>query len=83
MNIAVDIDDTITNTYEYMLPLIAINYNLDLKKLWSNKPSYKELSKTLPNYDDFIKNNYHVLANIVSVKEDAIEVLKKLRYYST
>ena len=35
MNIAVDIDDTITNTYEYMLPLIAINYNLDLKKLWS------------------------------------------------
>ncbi len=79
MNIAVDIDDTITNTYEYMLPLIAINYNLDLKKLWSNKPSYKELSKTLPNYDDFIKNNYHVLANIVSVKEDAIEVLKKLR----
>ena len=79
MNIAIDIDDTITDTYEYMLPLIAINYNLDIKKLWSNKPSYKELSKTLPNYQDFIQNNYHILANIVPVKEGAIKVLKKLR----
>ena len=79
MNIAIDIDDTITDTYEYMLPLVAINYNLDIKKLWSNKPSYKELYKTLPNYEEFVQNNYHILANIVPVKEDAIKVLKKLR----
>ncbi len=79
MVIAVDVDDTITNTYEYMLPLVAINYNLDLKKLWDNKPSYKELSKTLPNYKDFIQKNLHILANIVTVKKDAIKVLKRLR----
>ncbi len=79
LNIAIDIDDTITDTYESMMPLVAINYDLDLKKLWANKPSYKELSKTLPNFDEFIQNNYHILANIVSVKEDAIKVLKKLR----
>ena len=79
MNIAVDVDDTITDTYEYILPLVAVNYNLDLKKLWSNKPSYKELYNMLPDYDKFIKRNYHVLANIVPVKEDAIKVLKKLR----
>ena len=79
MNIAIDIDDTITDTYEYMLPLVAINYNLDLKKLWSNKPSYKELSKSLPSYKSFVKNNFHVLANVVSIKEDAIKILKKLR----
>ena len=79
MNIAIDIDDTLTDTYEYMLPLVAINYNLDIKKLWANKPSYKDMSKTLPNYGDFVRNNYHILANIVPIKEDAIKVLKKLR----
>ena len=79
MNIAVDIDDTITDTYEYLLPLVAINYNIDIKKLWANKPAPKELYKTLPNFADFIQNNYHILANIVPVKEDAIKVLKKLR----
>ncbi len=78
MNIAVDIDDTITNTYETLLPLIAIHYNLDLKKLWKTLPSYKELSK-LPDYDKFIKDHYHILANIVDVKKDAIEVLRQLR----
>ena len=78
MNIAIDIDDTITNTYETLLPLIAIHYNLDLKKLWKTLPSYKELSK-LPDYKKFIKNHYHILANIVDVKKDAVEVLKQLR----
>lgn len=79
MNIAIDIDDTITNTYEYMLPLIAVHYNIDLKQLWKEKPSYKKMKKEFPEFDKFIKENFHILANIVSVKEDAIEVLKKLR----
>ena len=43
MNIAIDIDDTITNTYETMVPMIALFYNKDLNKLLHNKPSYKEL----------------------------------------
>lgn len=79
MNIAVDIDDTITDTYEHMLPLIAVHYNIDLKQLWKDHPSYKEMKKNLPDFENFVKSNFHILANIVSVKEGAIEVLKKLR----
>ena len=79
MNIAIDIDDTITNTYEYMLPLIAVYYNVDLKKLWKDKPTYKEMKKIFPNFEEFIKDNFHILANIVTIKDNAIEILKKLR----
>ena len=31
MNIGIDIDDTITYTYETMLPIIAIKYKVDME----------------------------------------------------
>ena len=63
MNIAIDIDDTITNTYETMVPMIALFYNKDLNKLLHNKPSYKELY-SLPNFSHFAKTHYEIFKKI-------------------
>ena len=51
MNIGIDIDDTITNTYSVLLPMIAIKYGMDINKMLSQRPTYNFLNKTLPNYD--------------------------------
>ena len=43
MNIGVDIDDTITNTYETLLTIISMKYGLNHKKLISKKLKYEEV----------------------------------------
>ena len=48
MNIGIDIDDTITNTYETLIPMIAIKYGMNLNKILNFKPSYKILLLLLP-----------------------------------
>ena len=41
MNIGIDIDDTMTCTYETIIPIIAIKYKKNLDKLLNQKYSYK------------------------------------------
>ncbi len=79
MNIGIDIDDTITHTYETLLPMVAVRYGMNLKKLRMQSPSYKMLRKTLPNYDRFASENYPSMAKIVPLREGVIDVLSKLR----
>ncbi len=79
LRIGIDIDDTITDTYPTFLSLISVYYNKDYNKLLKNKPTYKELHRTLPDYDKFIENCFHVMVRIVPLKEHVIEVLNKLR----
>ena len=78
MNIAIDIDDTITNTYETMVPMIALFYNKDLNKLLHNKPSYKELY-SLPNFSHFAKTHYEIVASIAPLKNGVIDILSTLK----
>ena len=49
MNIGIDIDDTITETYSTIIPMVAVKYDLDLGDLIRTKPSYKTLEKSLVN----------------------------------
>lgn len=79
MNIGIDIDDTITHTYETLLPMVAVKYGMNLKKLFNQKPSYTMLRSILPNYDDFAFESFPVVAKIVPLREGVIEVLRKLR----
>lgn len=79
MNIGIDIDDTITETYSTIIPMVAIKYGLDLNELLRTRPSYKTLHKSLVNYDRFIADYFPVMAKIVPLKKDVIEVLNKLR----
>ena len=43
MNIGIDIDDTITDTYETLIPMVAISYGINIDKFMKKLPSYKEL----------------------------------------
>ena len=79
MNIGIDIDDTITETYSTIIPMVAVKYGLDYNELLKTKPSYKTLHKSLINYDRFIAEYFPTMAKIVPLKKDVIEVLNKLR----
>ena len=79
MNIGIDIDDTITHTYETLLPMVAIKYGMNLKKLQLQKPSYAMLRNMLPNYETFASESLPVVAKIVPLRDGVIDVLTKLR----
>lgn len=79
MNIGIDIDDTITYTYETLLPMVAVRYGMNLNKLFNQKPSYAMLKNILPNYDVFASENFPSVAKVVPLREGVIEVLTKLR----
>lgn len=79
LNIGIDIDDTITCTYQTLLPMLAVEYGLNINKLFKQKPTYKMLSKIIPNYDLFVKNKFSTMAKIVPLRDGVVEVLKKLR----
>ncbi len=78
MNIAIDIDDTITNTYETMVPMIALFYDKDLNKLLHNKPSYKELY-ALPRFKEFSDQCYETIASIAPLKNGVVDILQRLK----
>jgi len=78
VNIAIDIDDTITYTYETLIPMIASYYGLNLKKMMDEKPNYGALNNALKDYDKFKKNYYGKMAKMVKVKSKAVEVINKL-----
>ncbi len=79
MNIGIDIDDTITYTYETLLPIVSLKYGMNIQKLVSQKPSYKMLHSTLPDYDRFAIENFSRMAKIAPLREDVVEVLQKLK----
>lgn len=79
MNIGIDIDDTITNTYSVLLPMIAIKYGMDINKMLSQRPTYNFLNKTLPNYDLIKPDIFPAMAKIVPLKEGVVEILNKLK----
>jgi len=79
MKIGIDIDDTITNTYEILVKIIAEKYNLDANEILERKPDYDELRNSLPNFDTVKKVISSTAAPIVPLKEDVVEVLTKLK----
>jgi len=79
MNIGIDIDDTIVNTYERLLQLICMRYNMDFNKLISKRLPYKEIYKSLENFDVIKKDLFPIMAKSVELKENVKEVLEKLK----
>ena len=43
MNIGIDIDDTITDTFDYLMPYIAEYFDVDIEYLKNNNISYSNL----------------------------------------
>ena len=82
MNIGIDIDDTITNTYETLIPMIAIKYGMNLNKILEFKPNYKMFYNMIPELEKDKKTRMDIftsMAKIVPLKEEVLDVLNRLR----
>ena len=78
MRIGIDIDDTITNSMETILPSICEYYNLDYEKEIKQKHSY-HYYHTLDNFSDYAKKHYDNLLCNVPLKDDANYYINKLK----
>lgn len=80
MRIGIDVDDTITNTYEYVVDEISKFYKVDKDELLSRNLTYDEFfnSEEFPNYSIFAEERYEKCISNVGVKKDAIKYISKL-----
>ena len=79
MRIGIDIDDTITYTYEMLLPMVAVRYGISLSKLYEELPTYKKLNATLPDYAHFASESLPVAAKLTPIRDGALETITKLK----
>lgn len=80
LNIGIDIDDTITYTFDYLMPFLAEYFNLDLEYLKENNISYTSLPDDIKDREvEFGKIYYDDAILKVPVREDAIYFINKLK----
>ena len=86
MNIGIDIDDTISNTYETLLPYLENYIKNILKKEFNNQESkidyYKIQNRyglTLEEENNFWINYYTEIMEKVIPKKSSVEVIRKLK----
>ena len=77
MKIGIDIDDTICNTIEEMLPYICDKYNLNYELEKNKGYSYYEYLN-LPNFNLFAKNNLPYILSNAKLKKEASYYINKL-----
>lgn len=81
MKIAIDIDDTITNTYDVLIGEIAHYYNLDedlIRGLGLSYYDFTDNKEMFPDYNDFAVNNFERILYNVPLKENVLDTLNKL-----
>lgn len=79
MRVGIDIDDTICNTFEYILPYACEFYKLNYEKLKKEPISYSYFTK---NYDDFYvfaKEFYCKIVPNIPLNKGVIKYLKKIK----
>lgn len=79
MNIGIDIDDTVTCTYETLLNLIAVRYGMNFDKIFAKRPTYDKFDELFPNYRSFVKENFPIMARMIPLREHVVETLTKLQ----
>lgn len=79
MNIGIDIDDTMTDSYETIVPMIGIAYGMNIEKILKTAPTYNAFKKTLANYEEFVAKNFPTMATVAPLKKDVVNVIKKLK----
>lgn len=80
MRLGIDVDDTITNSWESLMPHYATCFDVPLKELQQSKPYYKSVQHkvTLDEYFDMVLSIYDSVIPNVPLKEHAKEVINKL-----
>lgn len=79
MNIGIDIDDTIVNTYDIFLKLLVMKYKFNYNQLLIEKSNYFELYEKLDNFDNVKKDLFSILGKSVKLKENVVNVFNKLK----
>ena len=81
MRIGIDMDDTITNSYDLIIELLGKIYNKDSNKIKEAGTNYYEImddEENFPNYKEFAYKNFETLLPKASLKTGAREVINKL-----
>lgn len=79
MKIALDIDDTITDTYEFLLDRMSEFYNIDKKYLLDNNYSYINMNDELKQEEKkFITEMFESRLNDIPIKKNAKECINEL-----
>lgn len=80
MNIAVDIDDTLTDSFDYFLPFVAEFFGADKKELRQKNISYSTLpAEWKPREIEFFKAYYDRTVIDTPFKPDAADGIKELK----
>lgn len=80
MNIAIDIDDTLTDTFEYFQPYLAEYLNTDADELRRNNISYNNLPDKWKVHEfDFCREYFDCVVPDTPFKPHAAQCIKKLK----
>lgn len=80
MNIAVDIDDTLTNSFDYFLPFVAKYFGATVEELKRKNISYSNLPIEWKDREiEFGKTYYDSIVPDTPFKKDAAWAMQKLR----
>lgn len=80
MNIGIDIDDTITDTFDYLMPYIAEYFDVDIEYLKNNNISYSNLpEKWKKDEINFAKKYYDEVILDTPIKPNASSYIKKIK----
>lgn len=80
LNIGIDIDDTIVDTFDYLMPYISEYFNVDINYLIKNNISYCNLPEEWKiNEIEFARKYYDKVIPNTPIKPDAYEYIKKIK----
>lgn len=80
MRIGIDIDDTITDTFDYLMPYIADFFKVDINYLRSNNISYSNLPSEMKKREfAFAKKYYDDVIPKTPFKADVAEWINKIK----
>lgn len=80
MKIGIDIDDTMTDTFDYLMPYIAKFFNVDIKYLKDNNISYSNLPKGMKERElEFAKKYYDKVIPNTPFKAKVAEYIDEIK----
>jgi len=80
MRIAIDIDDTITNTWKSIIPAACEYFKIDEQLLRNNGKAYNEaIGCTLDEWYTFARKKFESIVPYLDLKENAVNVINKLK----
>ena len=80
MRIGIDIDDTMADTFDYLMPYIAEFFDLDIKYLKDNNISYSTLPNRMKKRElEFAKKYYDKVIPCTPFKPKVAEYIDKIK----